>query len=443
LKLLTIPLRESDDVTLARSRCFIACKMLHLAQLATGRIVLTVSEVSRLATKLDGQSKIEIDLVLDNHPQQILIVFNLPLKTWHELQTFVATSSIVSDNMRHSLLSILPSAEYKENKGLYLFFRWQLKKDIEKKQLEKIRDQLFSGLGLTETELARLQNYNLSDLLNQVRSQQELLKKQKQELTVALNKIEKDLDAARDAQMSLLPKELVGVPQVKFAARFYPSQFVSGDIYNIFRLDETIIGLYHIDVSGHGVPASLFSVSLSQLLNTNISSRNLLKIPIPEPPYYLINPPDRVISMLEAENTYEKYSIYFTMIYMLIDIKNREIKYTRAGHNPPVIIRHNGNVEIPKMGGLPVGWGFERDDEVIGIAVQPGDKLFMYSDGINEATNEQKEMFGMERLVNILQKNREKDIDQILDLIIEQLQKFTNSDSFEDDVSIIGLAWQS
>jgi sigma-B regulation protein RsbU (phosphoserine phosphatase) len=300
-------------------------------------------------------------------------------------------------------------------------------------------ENLYGSLGLSDRDVNRLERHKMVHLLDKIKDQQHELERQKHELQTAFDKIEKDLSAARDAQMSLLPRDLVGVPEINFTARFFPSQYVSGDIYNIFRLDEHNIGAYHIDISGHGVPAALFSVSLSQILNTNVSRRNLLKVPVEEPPYYRINPPNEVIAMLNEDHSLDQLGIYFTMIYMIINLKERVIRYTRAGHNPPVIIHSNGEVEIPEDGGLPVGLDFPRNDEVIELNFFPGDWIFMYSDGVTEATNHNEDLFSTARMVEILKATRKLSIEASLDQLINSLREFTGQPTFDDDVSIIGL----
>lgn len=300
---------------------------------------------------------------------------------------------------------------------------------------------VYAKLGLSDSDIALLKKYKLTSLLDKMKEQQSQLERQKRELEKALRKIERDLNSARDAQLNMLPKEFSGVPEIEFRARFYPSQYVSGDIYNIFRLDEKHIGLYHIDISGHGVPAALFSVSLSQLLNTNISSRNLLKVPAMEPPFYKINPPDKVVAMLNEDQSFERYGIFFTMIYMIIDIQRGIINYTRAGHNPPLIMRANGQVEYPQEGGLPIGWNFPRNDQVLEYKIQRGDRIFMFSDGITEAANSVDQLFSVQRLQDVLKNSFILPLSKSLDAVIHELRRFTGQDSFEDDVSIIGLSW--
>lgn len=300
-------------------------------------------------------------------------------------------------------------------------------------------ENTYTGLGLSETDLFLLRKYNLTYLLDKIQDQRNQLERQKEQLEGALDKIETDLKSARKAQMNLLPNELHGVPQIEFKARFFPSQYVSGDIYNVFRLDENHIGAYHIDISGHGVPAALFSVSLSQLLNTNISSRNLLKVPVNEPPYYKINPPDLVISMLNEDHSFERYGVYFTMIYSIINLQEKKLSYIRAGHNPPLMLHKDGSIEMPKEGGLPVGWDFPREDEVVNLSFEEGDRFFMYSDGIIEATNFYQELYGVNRLVECIQRDKSQTLDHCLDSVITDLKSFSMHDSFEDDVSIVGI----
>lgn len=160
-----------------------------------------------------------------------------------------------------------------------------------------------------------------------------------EKLRMAYETIKKDLEAAAEVQKKLLPSVFPSMEEIEFAARFIPSRFVSGDIYNLFRLDEHHIGFYQIDVSGHGVTAAFFSVSLYRRLTHDIQSKGLLKIPIFEPPYYKINPPEKVVGTLDREcaDMLIRQGHYFTMIYAILNLKTWELSFCRAGHNPPFI----------------------------------------------------------------------------------------------------------
>lgn len=298
----------------------------------------------------------------------------------------------------------------------------------------------YYGLGLTDKDIATLKRHGLSRILHKIKEQHHTLEQQKEHLESALKSIEKNLNAAREAQMSLLPKDLLGMPNVDFSARFYPSQYVSGDIYNVFRLDESNFGVYHIDVSGHGVASALFSVSLSQMLNTTVTKQNILKIAIPDPPYYKINSPDKVIATLDEDRSFERHGLYFTMIYMIVNVKTRKIKFTRAGHNYPIVIRADKNIEIYKAGSIPIGWDLPRNDEVVDLDINSGDRIFLYSDGIHEATNPERKMFTLKRLCDSLKNSSSLSLDESLDNLISQLRQFIGQDNFEDDVSILGIS---
>ncbi|HEM48820.1 MAG TPA: hypothetical protein ENO27_01285 [Caldithrix sp.] len=298
----------------------------------------------------------------------------------------------------------------------------------------------YHGLGLTDKDIAALQKHGLSRILQKIKEQQHTLELQKEHLESALNSIEKNLSAAREAQMSLLPKDLLGIPNVEFSARFYPSQFVSGDIYNVFRLDEYNFGVYHIDVSGHGVASALFSVSLSQMLNTTVTKQNILKIAISDPPYYKINSPEKVIATLDEDRSFERHGMYFTMIYMIVNVKTKKIKFTRAGHNYPIVIRADKSIEIFKAGSIPIGWDLPRNDEVVEIDINSGDRIFLYSDGIHEATNPDRKMFTLKRLCDSLKNSSNLPLDDSLDNLITELRQFIGQDNFDDDVSILGIS---
>lgn len=294
---------------------------------------------------------------------------------------------------------------------------------------------------LTEYEQRSLTKYGLDHIVDKLLYHHTKLIKRNELLESKLDAVHQDLNSANIAQANLLPKKITFTNELDFAARFIPSQYISGDTYNIFRLDEDHVGLYQIDVSGHGVTAALFSVSLSQMLNINRANNNLLKTSLKKPPYYKINSPEKVVSLLHEEQFFAKHEIYFTMIYMIINLKTGELEYIRAGHNPPVILRKNGVIDQPQGGGLPIGWDFDRDDPLIKIQLRKGDRIFLFSDGILEAQNIDKNFFGEERLFNVLKSNLINDLDTTLNDSIIHLSQFTGSLKFEDDISILGVTY--
>lgn len=299
-----------------------------------------------------------------------------------------------------------------------------------------IKDMLVS-----DYERKVLEKYGLGPLLDKLIFRQVQLEERNFALEAKLQAVDHDLSNAREAQMNLLPKKIDHVEEIEFSARFFPSAYVSGDTYNVFRLDENRIGAYQLDISGHGVAAALFSVSLSQMLNANVTQNNFLKTTLRKAPYYHINTPSEVFALLDKQSFFERYGFYFTMMYMILNIRTGELQFSRAGHHPPIILRVNGHMEIPQEGGLPLGWNFSRTDPIVRTQLNAGDRIFMFSDGLIEATNKHEEWFGQDRLSAVFKNNLMSTLDKTLDTTISELASFTHRTTFEDDISLLGITF--
>jgi len=251
----------------------------------------------------------------------------------------------------------------------------------------------------------------------------------------------KNLESGRIVQQSLLPREIPDLPTIEFAARFYPSLYVSGDIYNVFRLDEKHFGFYNIDVSGHGVPAALFSVGISQRLNNDLYPHALLKIPLGNAPHYQINSPERVARLLDEDDMLGKYDKYFTMVYAIINIESFKVDFYRAGHNLPLLIHPDGSSEYIDGGGPPLGLGLPHEEQKKQtLDLSPGDQFIIFSDGINEAgSQKQDSVYGLKRVKTVLSKYSQDSLGASFDRLIEDVKDFQCSEEFTDDISIIGF----
>jgi len=252
------------------------------------------------------------------------------------------------------------------------------------------------------------------------------------------------LEAAAEAQQSLLPKDLPQLPQVKFSAKFIPSAFVSGDIYNVFRLDEDHIGFYQIDVSGHGVEAAFLSVALYQRLSPHLHARGILKSPIPDPPYYRVTGPMEVVRTLDQEfqNLFEEQGRYFTFLYGLLNIRKGEVRLARAGHTLPLLIRQEEVLALD-FGGPPLGFGIPREgDGEFHLGLEEGDALVVLSDGILEAAPAEGDVFGIERVKAFLETHHHLPLPEILDELVAEVREYQGGEVFSDDVSIVAFQWE-
>jgi len=174
-------------------------------------------------------------------------------------------------------------------------------------------------------------------------------------------------------QQDFLPAQLPNTNKVQWATAFLPAEWVSGDIYDIVRIDEQHIGFYVADVVGHGMPAALLTIFLKQALQMRETYVN----------NYCIFPPTEVIKKLNMRMAAQKLSGYqfATCCYCLLNIQNLQLTYARAGHPYPILIKSGQQPEQLEIRGSLLGV-FEQAEYVQQtVQLQPGDKLLLYSDG--------------------------------------------------------------
>jgi len=267
----------------------------------------------------------------------------------------------------------------------------------------------------------------------------ELIKTNKK-LTEKQIALDEDLKAAAGIQQSLLPRTIPDMKGLSVAWKFMPSYMIGGDIFNIFRLDERHIGLYMIDVSGHGVQSALITVSVSQMLQPDTG--NTTKRKTEKRPGYEIVPPKTVLESLDKEYPLERFDKYFTIVYMIIDIENGDLIYSNAAHPPPVILRRDTTMELLEKGGTIIGLGgivpFDEEQKTL----MCGDRVILYTDGVVEYENEEGEFFGEERLHALLGSLRQQDTGALLDGIVASINDFGKGKEFQDDITLIALEYR-
>ena len=174
-------------------------------------------------------------------------------------------------------------------------------------------------------------------------------------------------------QQDFLPAQLPNTDQIRWAAVFLPAEWVSGDIYNIVRIDEQHIGFYVADVVGHGMPAALLTIFLKQALTMRETIED----------NYRIFPPSEVMKNLNVRMAAQKLSGYqfATCCYCLLNIKTLQITYARAGHPYPILIRPKEKPEQLEIQGSLLGIFGQAEYTQQTVQLQPGDKILLYSDG--------------------------------------------------------------
>lgn len=252
------------------------------------------------------------------------------------------------------------------------------------------------------------------------------------ETTSAKERIESELSIAREIQMDMIPKIFPPFPDrhdVDLYAMLQPAKEVDGDLYDFFIEEDR---LYFIigDVSGKGVPASLFMAIARSLFRT-FSPGELS--------------PAAIVSKMNksfAENN--DSNMFITLIVGILNLKTGQLTLCNAGHNQPALISPDGKVSlIDLQRNLFAGImeDFEYADEE--IRLEKGSKLFLYTDGITEAENAAKELYGEERMIDILSTNANKDIRSIVNTIINSVAQHVQTASASDDLTVLIIHFDS
>jgi len=248
-----------------------------------------------------------------------------------------------------------------------------------------------------------------------------------------------DLDAAAAIQKTLLPNDLPNLKNVAFDWLYKPCDELAGDIFNVFQLDEKHLGLYILDVSGHGVSAALLSVTLSRILSPQSGSVSLLKTLNKKTNEVEIAPPSMVARELNNRFAMNIESgQYFTLIYGILNTETKEFSYISAGHPNPILVTNASTPQKLNHAALPIGFS---DDEVYQeqtLKLHAGDRLYFYSDGITEAMNADDQQFGSEKLLQLFRNHRTKPLKYGLDIALKTVEDWSDH-NLADDISVLAL----
>lgn len=252
--------------------------------------------------------------------------------------------------------------------------------------------------------------------------------------------LEDSLRSAANIQQSLIPHALPELDPLRFAARFLPCEKVGGDLYNVLQLDENTVMVYLLDVSGHGVSSAMLTVSVYQSLS--LHTGRIIKRVLVGPPYYKILSPAEVLEELDQEYPFERFDMFFTISYLLLNTASGHVRYSNAGHPPPLLMRANGSQELLGEGGTIIGMGgatpFAEGEATLAV----GDRLYLYSDGVTEYMNGSGTLFGRERFFQKLGELQGVSLEAACDQILDQLSAFGKGHPAQDDVTLLGIEYR-
>ncbi|MBR6868028.1 MAG: SpoIIE family protein phosphatase [Prevotella sp.] len=270
---------------------------------------------------------------------------------------------------------------------------------------------------------------DLSITIEKAIEQIEYVHKSQKEHT-QLESLRTDLAIASQIQQAILPQVFPPFPEdadkVDIAASMTPAKDVGGDFYDFFRIDDNHIGLVIADVSGKGIPAAIF-MAVSRTLTRATGIRGG-------------NPADCISyanKLLAAESV---NCMFVTMFYGILDVNTGEVVYCNAGHNPPYIVRQDGEVKVLPMTQDPMvgaigGIVFHQNT----VQLAAGDALVMFTDGVTEAMNGVYEAYGEQRLEATLAHASQMSSQEIVDAIKADVATFVDGAEQSDDITVLVL----
>lgn len=274
--------------------------------------------------------------------------------------------------------------------------------------------------------------------------QQAYMRKEKVKADEALaalnNRLIRDQHAAAQIQQSMLPKSLPVYRDLSFDYLFMPCEEMGGDVLNIFRLDENTIGFYLVDIAGHGIEAALFAAMINSILQPSMYHSSLSRWFLEESRTYRIVPPVMVAEKLNKEFPFGvSDQLIFTLIYGIFDCKSFTLKYAAAGQQGIIFQPVAQGARVIKVPSFPIGAYPEPGYEEQIIQFQPGDRFFVFSDGVSETKNPKNEQFGDNRIKEVLDRTCGLNIKDSVKEIITDVFTFRGNVDQGDDVTILSI----
>ncbi len=258
-------------------------------------------------------------------------------------------------------------------------------------------------------------------------------------LASANDRMSRDLKAAAKIQETLLPREVPLVPGVDFAWIYQPCDELAGDGLNIIPLGDGKVGLYVLDVSGHGVAAALLSVSLSRLLSPPSEPSSILIQKGDVGDRFDITPPAEVAARLNRLFPFDSATGQFaTMVYGILDTATGEFRYVSAGHPGPLHLPSNADPVILESHGFPIGLAEDVFEER-SVRLGAGDRLYLYSDGVPEAMNSAGKIFGTDCLLDAIGQARSQQLRDGVVALLAEITRWHGSEKHHDDISILTI----
>jgi serine phosphatase RsbU (regulator of sigma subunit) len=302
----------------------------------------------------------------------------------------------------------------------------ELSEEAMRNALAEQPDLLYHTIQALSARLRQSDIQMIADLqkknIELIRAYREL--KEAQAALVEKEKLEHELELARELQESILPHRFPSLPGFSCMARYRPARQVGGDFYDVIRLDEKKVGLIMADVSGKGLTAALFMALTRSLIRAE-ARRN------PSPSQVLLNVNRLLLEMSQS-------SMFVTVFYGILDIEQHTLHYVRAGHDRPILLSPaSKECRFLEARGGVLGLMPSIMLEEVNIQLKLGDLLVLYTDGITDANSPESEFFEAERLHQIVCTATHTSTEDLCNLIFERVESFQADSAQYDDMAIL------
>lgn len=245
--------------------------------------------------------------------------------------------------------------------------------------------------------------------------------------------LDRDMQAARQIQMSLLPLQLPTIEGARLAACNLPAFNIGGDYYDVIQIDSEHVGIAIADVSGKGIGGAMMMAVCQGVLRA--------RAPQEQSPARILSELNRVLSANLAED------MFITMLYMVLNTRTRELKFARAGHEPPLLKRAGtGAPEALNAAGIAIGLAdaeiFDSAIKDISVQLASGDVVVVYTDGVTEALNDKNEEWGPGHLRQTIEEASAAGVDSLIQTIRSRLALHVGAQPQYDDITLLALEVQ-
>ena len=284
------------------------------------------------------------------------------------------------------------------------------------------------GDGNYDAELPNVKGHDEIALLTEAFSRMQASIKENINAQKNLGRIERELDFARNIQLAMLPEsekdEICDDDRHELAPFILPAKEVGGDFYDFFKIDNDHLCVVVGDVSGKGVPAALFMMVSRIILRTMM--KNLKSV------VKTFNSTNYALAKRNKQN------MFVTVWMGIIDLRSGHVEFASAGHNPPAVRHEDGSVEfIPSRSGLVIAAMENVQYRQQVYDLKPGDTLFLYTDGVTEATNSKNELFGDARLLETLAKSKDLETADVCKFVKKEIDSFVQDVPQFDDITML------